>query len=58
MRPLHAHESPAEHVRNAMQLLVNAPENSPTVTPDNFAQVAESALARLHLALRGLERSR
>ena len=58
MRVLHTSESPAEHVRNAMQLLVNAIETNPTVGPADFAQVAESALARLHLALRGLERSR
>ena len=52
------HESPAEHVRNAMQLLVSALETDPSLSPANFTHVAESALARLTLALNGLERGR
>jgi hypothetical protein len=51
-----ASESPAEHVRNAMQLLVSALESETTLTPEDFADLAESTLARLNLALSGLER--
>lgn len=58
LRLLVAHESPAEHVRNAMQLLMTALETHPTLTAADFTHVAESALARLSLAIAGLEKPR
>ena len=58
MRVPVANESPVEHVRNAMQLLVTALEANPTLTAGDFEQVAESTLARLGLALAGLEKRR
>jgi hypothetical protein len=48
------HEPPAEHIRNAMQLLVNALE-SENMTRADFARLTESALARLSLALAAIE---
>jgi hypothetical protein len=49
-----AYESPPEHVRNAMQLLVNVLE-SDNLSPADLARLTESALARLTLALNVLE---
>jgi len=50
-------ESPTEHVRNAMQLLVNALE-SDDLTPADLTGLAESALARLSLAVNAMEKPR
>ena len=51
------HEPPAEHVRNAMQLLVGALESDAALSPAEFTRLAESALVRLSLALDGLEKT-
>lgn len=53
-----AAEPPAEHVRNAMQLLAAALDSQTPVSSDEFARHAEAALARLSLALAGLEENR
>jgi hypothetical protein len=53
-----AAEPPAEHLRNAMQLLLSAVESETPLPPAEFARLAESALARLSLALNALEENR
>lgn len=53
-----AAEPPAEHVRNAMQLLASVLDSQTPVTPAEFARHAEAALARLSLALAALEEKR
>lgn len=53
-----AAEPPAEHVRNAMQLLVSALESQTPMTVDEFARHAEAAMTRLSLALAALEEKR
>ena len=51
-------EPPVEHMRNAMQLLVVAIEGGATLHPAEFTRLAESALARLSLALAAMEENR
>ena len=51
-------ETPIEHIRNAMQLLVSAVESEAPLTPDDFARRAEAALERLTRALSSLETER
>ena len=51
-------ETPAEHIRNAMQLLISGLESETTLSTPDFARIAESALSRLTVALSALESSR
>jgi hypothetical protein len=51
-------EPPAEHVRNAMQLLMGALDSEPPMTAEAFARLAEATLTRLGLALATLENRR
>lgn len=51
-------EAPVEHIRNAMQLLVSSLESETALTTHEFARIAESALARLTIALSALEEDR
>lgn len=51
-------ESPAEHIRNAMQLLVAGLESETSLTATEFRSLADSTLARLSLALAALEGDR
>lgn len=51
-------EPPAEHVRNAMQLLTGALDSEPRMTAEGFARLAEATLTRLGLALAALENRR
>jgi hypothetical protein len=51
-------ETPIEHIRNAMQLLLGAVESEAALTSDDFARRAEAALERLTRALSSLEAER
>jgi hypothetical protein len=53
-----AAEPPAEHVRNAMQLIMHGLESETPLTVAEFSRLAESALARLSLALADMEGDR
>lgn len=50
-----AAEPPAEHLRNAIQLLAATLDDQSPLTHAEFAQHAQAALARLTLALAALE---
>ena len=51
-------ETPLEHLRNAMQVLIGAVESATPLTSDDFARRAEAALERLTRALSSLEAER
>lgn len=51
-------EPPAEHVRNAMQLLMGALDSDPPLTSEAFSRLAEATLTRLGLALVAIENRR
>jgi len=51
-------ETPIEHIRNAMQVLIGAVESQAPLTRDDFARRAEAALERLTRALASLEAER
>jgi hypothetical protein len=51
----HGFETPLEHIRNAMQVLIGAVESETPLTSDDFARRAEAALERLTRALSSLE---
>lgn len=51
-------ETPLEHIRNAMQVLIGAVESHAPLTSDDFARRAEAALERLTRALSSLEAER
>jgi hypothetical protein len=55
---LRGFETPLEHIRNAMQLLIGAVESETPLTGDDFARRAEAALERLTRALSSLEAER
>lgn len=48
-------EPPAEHVRNAMQLLMGALDSDPPLTAEAYSRLAEATLTRLGFALAALE---
>ena len=54
----HSFETPLEHIRNAMQVLIGAVESDTPLTSDDFARRAEAALERLTRALSSLEAER
>ena len=54
----HSIETPLEHIRNAMQVLISAVGSEEPLSSDDFARRAEAALERLTQALSSLEAER